>query len=122
STLYGMFEVLEAAGRDWPMVTEGVPGESKIRPVIVSADGCAFESANGLRVAPSYSFDSCPPPDVVAIPDLAVMPNEDVAGRYPRAVAWLVRMERAGVTFATACTGALLLAEAGLLDDLDVTT
>jgi transcriptional regulator GlxA family with amidase domain len=96
STLYGMFEVLESAGRDWGMVTEGVPGDSKIRPLIVSADGREFDSGNGLRIAPSCSLERCPPPDVVAIPDLAVMPNEDVSGRYAQEVAWLQRLARAG--------------------------
>ena len=122
STLYGMFEILESAGRDWSLVTEGVPGESRIRPVIVSADGRPFDTSNGLRIAPSCALADCPLPDVVAIPDLAVMPHEDVTGRYPREIDWLARLDRAGAMFATACTGALLLAEAGLLDGLDVTT
>lgn len=122
STLYGMFEVLESAGRDWGLVTDGVPGESKIRPMIVSADGRAFDSSSGLRIAPSCSLGACPQPDVVAIPDLAIAPQEDVGGRYPREIEWLIGLDRRGVTFATACTGALLLAEAGLLDGLDVTT
>src|SRR5690554_7367270 len=34
-TLYGMYEVLESAGRDWSVVTRGVLGESRIRPMIV---------------------------------------------------------------------------------------
>src|SRR5690606_19633388 len=122
STLYGMFEVLESAGRDWGLVTDGVPGESRIRPMIVSADGRAFDSSSGLRIAPSCSLGACPQPDVVAIPDLAIAPQEDVGGRYPREIEWLIGLDRRGVTFATACTGALLLAEAGLLDGLDVTT
>src|SRR5690606_2564878 len=122
STLYGMYEILESAGRDWSMITEGVPGESRIRPLIVSADGREFAAGNGLRIGPSLPLEACPRPDVVAIPDLAVMPNEAGPGRYPREVDWLRQLDRTGAMFATACTGALLLAEAGLLDGLDVTT
>ncbi len=122
STLYGMFDVLQSAGRDWSGITEGVPGDSSIVPRIVSADGREFDTGNGLRIAPGASFASCPRPDVVAIPDLAVLPSEDVGGRYEDEAAWLKALDRAGVTFAAACTGALLLAEAGLLDGLDATT
>ncbi len=122
STLYGMFEVLESAGRDWSLVTEGKPGESRIRPLIVSADGRELATGNGLRITPTCALERCPKPDVVAIPDLSVLPSEDVTGRYVREIDWLVELDRTGVTFATACTGALLLAEAGLLDGLDVTT
>jgi transcriptional regulator GlxA family with amidase domain len=122
STLYGMYEVLESAGRDWQMLTTGVPGESRIRPIIVTAEGRPFRAANGLSVAPSCAFEQCPKPDVVAIPDLSVPPDERIAGRYPREVAWLRALDASGVMFAAACTGALVLAEAGLLDGRDATT
>jgi transcriptional regulator GlxA family with amidase domain len=122
STLYGMFEVLESAGRDWSYLVEGRPGESKIRPLIVSADGRPFRTANGLFVAPTCSFEQCPAPDVVAIPDLLVMPEESLEGRYTAEVSWLQQQDAAEATFATACTGALVLAEAGLLDGKDCTT
>jgi len=121
-TLYGMYEVLESAGRDWSAVTEGVLGESRIRPIIVSADGRPFRTTNGLAVEPSCTLDECEAPDVVAIPDLSITPSEAITGRYPREIEWLKRLDARRVTFATACTGAYLLVEAGLLDGLDVTT
>jgi transcriptional regulator GlxA family with amidase domain len=122
STLYGMAEVLESAGRDWGMITDGSPGESLIRPVIVSATGQGFRSANGLWIEPAATLAECPRPDVIAIPDLQVAPDEDIAGRHPREIEWLREHAAAGVIFAAACTGAFVLAEAGLLDGLDVTT
>src|SRR5690606_41698627 len=75
STLYGMYEVLESAGRDWVTLTEGRPGESKIRPLIVSADGRGFRAVNGLWVEPNCAFDDCGAVDVLAIPDLMVAPE-----------------------------------------------
>ena len=122
STLYGMYEVLESAGRDWCAIVDGKPGEPLLRPVIVSADGRGFRCASGLSVEPSTSLADCPAPDVVVIPDLTVMPGEDLAGRYPAEIAWLRKLYARGATLATACTGALVLAEAGLLDGQDVTT
>lgn len=122
STLYGMHEVLESAGRDWQLIVDGKAGESILKPVIVSADGAAFRCGTGLMVAPLASLADCPEPDVVAIPDLAVSPDEDLAGRYDREAEWLHRQNARGAMFATACTGALVLAEVGLLDGQDVTT
>src|SRR5690606_27057865 len=121
-TLYGMYEVLESAGRDWSAVTQGVLGESRIRPMNVSADGRPFRASNGLVIEPTCTLEQCAAPDVVAIPDLSITPAETITGRHPEELAWLERLDARGVTFATACTGAYLLAEAGLLDGLDVTT
>jgi transcriptional regulator GlxA family with amidase domain len=122
STLYGMFDVLESAGRDWGMLVEGRAGESALRTLIVSADGSGRAIGNGLWVEPHGSLATCPTPDVIAIPDLMVAPHEDIAGRYAAEVEWLAREYARGATLATACTGALLLAETGILDGEDATT
>jgi transcriptional regulator GlxA family with amidase domain len=122
STLYGMFDVLESAGRDWPMLVDGSPGASALRTLIVSAEGAGRRVGNGLWVEPHASIADCAPPDVIAIPDLMVAPGEDIAGRYAAEVDWLKREYARGATLATACTGALLLAETGLLDGEDATT
>jgi transcriptional regulator GlxA family with amidase domain len=122
SPLYGMYDLLQSAGRDWNLLIDGRPGESRIHPVIVSADGNRFLTPNGLSVTPECTLAECPSPDVVAIPDLMVMPDEDLSGRYPVELRWLKERYAAGATLATACTGALILGEAGLLDGQDVTT
>jgi transcriptional regulator GlxA family with amidase domain len=71
---------------------------------------------------PHASLADCEAPDVIAIPDLVVPPQEDIAGRYENELDWLKRAYERGATLATSCTGALLLAEAGLLDGEDATT
>lgn len=122
STLYGMYEILASAGRDWDLLIRGVPGESKIHSVIVSANGTRLRVSNGLWIEPHCTLAHCPPPDVVAIPDLMVAPEEDIRGRYPAEIAWLRERYAAGATLASSCSGALILAEAGLLDGEDATT
>ncbi len=122
SPLYGMYEVLESAGRDWNVLIEGREGTSLIHPLIVSADGHRFRTPNGLSVTPHCALADCPAVEVVAIPDLMVTPEENLSGRYPVELRWLEERYAAGATLATACTGALLLGEAGLLEGQDVTT
>jgi transcriptional regulator GlxA family with amidase domain len=122
STLYGMFDVLESAGRDWSMLVDGEVREPALATTIVSADGRPRKIGNGLTIEPHGALADCPTPDVVAIPDLMVAPDEPVAGRYAAEIEWLRRQHARRATLATACTGALLLAEAGLLDGCDATT
>lgn len=122
STLHGMYDLLMSAGRDWDFLTRGVPGEQKIRPIVVSADGKRFRAATGIPIEPECALADCPRTDVIAIPDLMVAPNEDLSGRYIVEGEWLKSCYASGATLAAACSGALILAEAGLLDGQDSTT
>lgn len=122
STLYGMHDVLASAARDWDMLLTGTPGPGRIRPMIVSATGARMRTAGGLAIEPECALPDCPTPEVIAIPDLSVAPDENIAGRYPAEVEWLLQRHEAGATIATACSGALILAETGLLDGRDATT
>jgi transcriptional regulator GlxA family with amidase domain len=122
STLYGMYELFTAAGRDWAFIMTGRPGEARFRPVIVSTDGRRLRAANAIPIEPHYALADCPAPDIVCVPDLFVAPQEQLTGRYRAETEWLRSTYAAGALLATACSGALLLAESGLLDGQDVTT
>jgi transcriptional regulator GlxA family with amidase domain len=117
-----MYDLFVSAGRDWGLVVEGRPGPSPLRPRLVSAHRGAFPAANGVWITPEVTLDQCPPPDIVCVPELQIAPGESLDGRLREEIAWLKRCHAAGATVATACSGALLLAEAGLLDGQDATT
>ncbi len=122
STIYGMYDLFSSAGRDWPALIEGTPGISSIAPVVVAANAKGFHASNGVWIQPDYSFETCPKPDVICLPEVLVMPDEDISGRYPEVMEWLVSCAGQGVTIASVCSGAMLLAEAGLLDGGEATT
>ena len=101
-------------------------------PTARAARGCRYDwsacgsapvvvGASGLRVhcdATTRSVRRC---DVVLVPTL----EPDIADRLAQnreVVAWVRRMHDGGAQVASACTGAFLLAEAGLLDGRAATT
>ena len=122
ATLYGFYDALSSAGRDWQLLHGRQPGAPLFRPIVVSHDGQPLPGANGVRIHPDTSFADCPPPDVVCITDIAVMPGQPLDARYEPHVAWLRERHAAGAVLAAACSGAVLLARTGLLDDVDATS
>ena len=123
SVLYGMYDLFRSAGRDWNMAIGGDAGPGVVRPVVVATREGSFLIVNDVHVTPETTIDRIGCPDVVVIPDLAV----DPAGpfdreRFAAEIAWLKDCHARGALLASACSGALLFAEAGLLDGYDATT
>lgn len=122
SVLYGMYDLFKSAGRDWGIIVDGRPGKDLLQPLVAARQADAFIAANGVRITPQVSFADCPVPDIVCVPELTVPPSESLDGRFTDEIDWLMRCHAAGATLATACSGAMLLAEAGLLDGHEATT
>lgn len=122
SVVFGMYDLFASAGRDWSIITHGYPGTPLMRPQIVSAHAGSFTVANGIPVQPEVRLEDVELPDVICVPDLFIVPSEPLGDRFHAEVEWLKKCHAAGVTIATACSGALLLAEGGLLDGYDATT
>jgi len=121
STLYGMFDLLSSPGRDFPFIVRGVAGEQCMWPYVVAREADGLHAANGTRVKPDYCFSDCPAPDIVCIPDFFVIHWESVSGKYDPEARWLRGVHENGAMLASACTGALLLGEAGLLTNCEAT-
>jgi transcriptional regulator GlxA family with amidase domain len=121
STLYGMYDLFASAGRDWSFLTKGVAGEPRMRPYVVSKQQPGVCASNNVWIKSDHALDDCPEPAIVCIPDFFCAPGESCAGRFDAEVAWLRKWHQAGAMIASACAGAILLGEAGLLDGLDAT-
>lgn len=122
SVLFGLSDMFVGVGRDWPLVVEGRPGTSSLRVQIVSADGRPLTIANGVQVVPDASIADAAPPQVICIPEVFLLPDADIRGRFPVEATWLREAHARGAIIAAACSGALLMAEAGLLEGEDATT
>lgn len=122
SVIYGMYDLFMSAGRDWGIIVEGKPGPQLIRPLIVAAGEGPVTVVNNVPIAAHATFATCPDVDIVCVPEVNVPPGEPLEDRFTAEIAWLSRHYRRGATVATACSGAMLLAEAGLLDGYEATT
>jgi transcriptional regulator GlxA family with amidase domain len=121
SALSGMFDLFSSTGRDWPFIVSRVAGEQKMYPYAVARSREEFRAANGIRIAPDFDFAECPVSDIVCIPDFFVSPEETITGLYLPEAQWLRQMHERGAMLASACSGAMLLGEAGLLKNCDAT-
>lgn len=121
STLYGMFDLFSSPGRDYQFITRGEAGEQRMRPYIVARTKDGFAAANDIWIKPHHDFSDAPHPDIVCIPDFYVNPCDSVAGLYDGEAQWLKRVHDQGSVLASACSGAVLLGEAGLLTNCDAT-
>jgi len=122
SVVYGLFDLLQSAGRDWGVLTDGQPGTPLIEPLLVARDTASVEVSNGVNITPHTTLAHCPPVEIVCVPEVNVPPGERLAGRFGEELAWLRQRHSAGTLLAASCSGAMLFAEAGLLDGLDATT
>jgi len=121
SALYGMFDLFSSPGRDFRFITQGEAGTPLMRPYVVAGDGSEFQAANGIWIRPDFSLSGCPRPEIVCIPDFFVNPGESVAGQYDSEAEWLKRAHADGAMLASACSGAVLLGEAGFLANREAT-
>ncbi|MGD9720822.1 MAG: DJ-1/PfpI family protein [Pirellulales bacterium] len=107
----GPFEVFAVTGR------QVVPGAFNVLTVARSHD--PITARNGLSVNPSSSLADAPPIDLLLIPGgYGTRPLMNDASL----LAWIQERAAQAELVLSVCTGALLLAKAGLLDGLSATT
>ncbi len=82
-----------------------------------SLGGGPVRTSSGLRLAPDGDLREAGPPDLLIVPGGAGARHAD-----PELVGWLEAHGREAERLVSVCTGAFLLAEAGLLDGRQVTT
>ncbi len=122
SALYGMVDVLSAAGTIWPTLLRTGEARPCFRVRIVSPDGALFSCGNRIPVNPDCAVAADPFAPIVILPELWLGPDETPGGRHPALISWIRRCHQRGATIYSACSGAILLAETGLLDGCPATS
>ncbi len=112
----GPFEVFHTASR---VSQRQSPKSTPPFTVFTLAETARPISARGeLTVSPQYAFDHHPKPDVLLIPGGII--NE--VRKNSTVIDWIGKQAETASITASVCTGAFLLAEAGLLTGRTVTT
>ena len=122
STVYCILDALASVGRDWEMLHGLQPKPRVFEASMLSMDGAAYTDVNGRRITPDGTLQDFGRPDLVIVPDLHLSPDAPLPDEFETLIPWLVKARDDGALITSVCSGALLLAEAGLLDGLDATS
>jgi transcriptional regulator GlxA family with amidase domain len=122
SALYGMIDVLAAAGNLWQALVGTEEEVRLIQPRIISPLEGLFSCGNRIPVSPDFDLINAPDPDIVILPELWLGPDEHMHGRYPELMEWIRQQYHNGASIYSGCSGSIMLAETGLLDGRDATS
>lgn len=84
----------------------------------VAASPEMITSQRFLSIKPQYTFENAPRPDIVVLPG----GNTGIPLQNPKVIEWVKATSQDAEVMMSVCTGAFLLARAGLLDGKEVTT
>lgn len=107
----GPFEVLSVANE--------IDGKNRLAISIVAPSPSPVRARNGLKIVPDHTLESCPPIDILVLPGgfgtRALLLQSEV-------INWVQQRTATAEIVFSICTGSLVLAKAGLLDGLTITT
>jgi transcriptional regulator GlxA family with amidase domain len=112
----GPYEVFTCAARVHARLAPGTLPPFKV--LTIGQHAAMLRARAGLSVFPEAAFDDAPAIDVLIVPGGVVAAELD----KPDVIAWIAGMAGHCELVASVCTGAMLLAQAGLLNGEDATT
>ncbi|PUB08452.1 transcriptional regulator GlxA family with amidase domain [Yoonia sediminilitoris] len=122
SSVFGLYDTLVAAGRDWEHLVSGDEPEPVFDVSLVGPNVEGFRCGSGVWIAPDQAFHDADSADIVIVPGLTLSPHERPDPDQHPCLSWLAERDMAGTRVMSACTGAVYLAEIGILDGVEATT
>ncbi|WP_286829832.1 MULTISPECIES: GlxA family transcriptional regulator [Kordiimonas] len=122
AVLYSLHEVFAAVGSTWEQLTGAKTHARRISPRIVAKSEGNLQTTMGVTVTTSHTFSDMHYSNVVIVPDLMIKPGSQLSDLWPEATQWIREQYRHGAVICSVCTGSLMLAEAGILDNQEAAT
>ena len=110
--LFDGAEIIDFAG-PWEVF-----GQAGFNVSTVAENSKPITAVFGQKVTPDYTFANCPAADVLLLPG----GSQGKAADNPAVVKWVQQSAQNSKYVMSVCTGAFILAKAGLLDGLTATT
>ena len=118
--VFDRVEVLDFAGPyEVFSVATQVADPDSFNVYLVAESAASVEGRNGFTVVPQFTFANCPEPDILIVPG---GPGTRVEENNPAMLDWVKAKADPAELVLSVCTGARILAKAGLLDGLAATT
>ena len=122
SSVFGLYDTLVAAGRDWEHLVSGDAPAPVFDVSLVGPSIDGFRCGSGVWIAPDQAFDYAGNADIIVVPGLTLSPHDRLdPGQHP-CLQWLASRDLTTTRIVSACTGAVYLAEIGILDGVEATT
>ncbi|WP_163583381.1 DJ-1/PfpI family protein [Gracilibacillus saliphilus] len=120
--LFNEVEVLDFAGpfEVFSLTTKTDLDTKALNVITISEDGEMIKAKNGLKVSPDYNFHNHPALDILVVP--GGYGAEEIEINNSNLIEWINQRYSQVECIASVCTGALLLAKAGLLNGRKATT
>jgi transcriptional regulator GlxA family with amidase domain len=123
--LFPHSHLMDLSGAAQVFYEANAPGRGRFRLSFASAEPC-LPTEQGLHLAnlTGYEHLMLGPGDMVCVPgiDFGRFCRGDLDASIEKTAAWLRRQREKGVFIASVCSGALILAQMGLLDGVRCTT
>lgn len=112
----GPYEVFSTASRVYQRShpQEKIPYSVQL----IAAESGAIEARGGMRILPDFRCSQCPRIDILIVPG-GLIERELERGEL---LSWIRSLSQSAEIMASVCTGAFILAKAGLLEGLSATT
>jgi transcriptional regulator GlxA family with amidase domain len=111
-------EVLDFCGPFEAFGVTGEDGQAYFNVFTVAETPDVVRANTGMLIQPNHSIDDCPPLSMLLIPG----GRTSVILENPRLMAWIKEQDQQVEHLVSVCTGAMVLAQLGLLDGLEATT
>jgi transcriptional regulator GlxA family with amidase domain len=118
--LFNEVEVLDFAGPYEVFANVFQKGEALYEVFTVAEKIDVIKARYGLKVIPDYDFQTAPEADILVVP--GGYGAEHIEIRNPVVLEWIRQQKQKAGIVSSVCTGAFLLAEAGLLNGRQATT